>query len=87
MSSKGKLAVGNWKALAEGERLLTAVDVARVTKLSTETLAQWRCQRRGIPFMKVGRNVVRYRQSDLDKWLAALVVEVESEPPVSLRKG
>jgi predicted DNA-binding transcriptional regulator AlpA len=69
----------------ESDRLLTASDVARITGLSTETLAQWRSQRRGIPFLKLARNVVRYRQSDLDKWLLARLVRMETEPTASGR--
>jgi predicted DNA-binding transcriptional regulator AlpA len=70
------------KVAVEVERLLTAVDVARMTGLSTETLAQWRSQRRGIPFIKLSRNVVRYRHSDLDDWLAGRLVPVETEPSI-----
>ena len=60
--------------------LLTAEDVSRITGLSVETLAQWRSQRRGIPFLKLSRNVVRYRQDDLDAWLAERIVRVEQDP-------
>ncbi len=66
--------------------LLTAEDVARVTGLSIETLAQWRSQRRGIPFLKLSRNVVRYRQADLDAWLAERIVRVEQEPSIAGRR-
>jgi predicted DNA-binding transcriptional regulator AlpA len=59
--------------------LLTAEDVATITGLSVETLAQWRSQRRGIPFLKLSRNVVRYRQGDLDAWLAERIVRVEQD--------
>jgi len=55
-------------------RLLTAEDVAVLTGLSVETLAQWRSQRRGIPFIKISRNCVRYRQTDLDSWLVERTV-------------
>jgi predicted DNA-binding transcriptional regulator AlpA len=55
-------------------RLLSADEVAAVTGLSTETLAQWRSQKRGIPFIKISRNCVRYRQSDLDSWLVERTV-------------
>jgi predicted DNA-binding transcriptional regulator AlpA len=55
-------------------RLLSADDVAAVTGLSPETLAQWRSQKRGIPFIKISRNCVRYRQSDLDCWLSERTV-------------
>jgi predicted DNA-binding transcriptional regulator AlpA len=71
------------KLTIEAERLLTAVDVARITGLSTETLAQWRSQRRGIPFIKLSRNVVRYRHGDLDEWLAQRLVRVQAEPSIS----
>jgi predicted DNA-binding transcriptional regulator AlpA len=60
-------------------RLLTAADIAQITGLSTETLAQWRSQRRGIPFVKLSRNVVRYRQVDLDRWLQERIVRVEQD--------
>jgi excisionase family DNA binding protein len=56
--------------------LLTPGEVAQITGLSIETLAQWRSQRRGIPFVKVSRNCVRYRQSDLDRWLEERIVSV-----------
>jgi predicted DNA-binding transcriptional regulator AlpA len=59
-------------------RLLEAADVAAITGLSIETLAQWRSQRRGIPFIKLSRNVVRYRQSDLDAFLNERIVRVEA---------
>lgn len=54
--------------------LLTADEVAEVTGLSTETLAQWRSQRRGIPFIKISRNCVRYRQDDLQQWLQSRLI-------------
>jgi transcriptional regulator with XRE-family HTH domain len=56
------------------QELLKAEDVARVTGLSPETLAQWRSQKRGIPFIKISRNCVRYRQRDLDSWLVERTV-------------
>jgi predicted DNA-binding transcriptional regulator AlpA len=56
------------------EGLLKVEDVAKITGLSVETLAQWRSQKRGIPYVKISRNCVRYRQSDLDSWLAERTV-------------
>jgi predicted DNA-binding transcriptional regulator AlpA len=60
--------------VAPGARLLKAEEVAELTGLSVETLAQWRSQQRGIPFVKISRNCVRYRQTDLDCWLAERTV-------------
>jgi predicted DNA-binding transcriptional regulator AlpA len=70
-----------------GRRLLTAENVAQITGLSTETLAQWRSQRRGIPFVKLSRNVVRYREVDLDAWLSERIVPVEQDPNFARRRG
>jgi predicted DNA-binding transcriptional regulator AlpA len=64
----------------ETGRLLRAEDVAGITGLSVETLAQWRSQRKGIPFIKLSRNCVRYRQADLDRWLNERIVRVEEGP-------
>lgn len=61
----------------ETGRLLRAEDVAGITGLSVETLAQWRSQRKGIPFVKLSRNCVRYRQADLDSWLNKRIVRVD----------
>ena len=60
--------------------LLSAEDVSAITGLSRETLAQWRSQRKGIPFLKLSRNVVRYRQCDLDAWLSERIIRVQQEP-------
>jgi predicted DNA-binding transcriptional regulator AlpA len=73
-------------ALEPSSRLLTAEDVASITGLSVETLAQWRSQRRGIPFLKLSRNVVRYRQGDLDAWFAGRIVRVEQDPSIAGRR-
>ena len=60
-------------------RLLTPEDVAAMTGLSVETLAQWRSQKRGPPYLKISRNCVRYRQSDLDGWVAERIVRTDLE--------
>jgi excisionase family DNA binding protein len=60
-------------------RLLTADDVAELTGLSVETLAQWRSQKKGMPYVKISRNCVRYRQSDLDGWLAERIVRTDED--------
>jgi len=54
------------RAADEPARLLTPMEVSQILGLSIETLAQWRSQKRGIPYVKVSRNCVRYRHIDLD---------------------
>jgi excisionase family DNA binding protein len=71
---------------AHGARLLTVEEVAEFTGLSVETLAQWRSQRKGIPFVKLSRNVVRYQQGDLDAWLAQRIVRVAVDPSNATRR-
>ena len=58
-------------------KLLTPAEVADLTGISVETLAQWRSQKRGIPYIKISRNCVRYRVSDVDLWVHARIVRLE----------
>ena len=55
--------------------LLRPKEVANITGLSLETLAQWRSQKRGIPYLKVGR-AVRYDPSDVQAYLEGCRVSV-----------
>ena len=67
--------------LGENRPLLRPEDVAKMTGLSVETLAQWRSQKRGPKFVKISRNCVRYRQSDLDGWVSERIVRTDQERP------
>jgi predicted DNA-binding transcriptional regulator AlpA len=69
----------NLTSTAHADRLLTPDEVAGQTGLSVETLAQWRSQRRGMPYVKISRNCVRYRQCDLDGWLAERIVRTDQD--------
>ncbi len=62
----------------EMPQLLTPVRVSEITGLSLETLAQWRSQRRGIPYLKIGR-AVRYDPADVQNYLEGCRVSV-SDP-------
>jgi len=59
-------------------KLLTTDDVARMTGLSPETLAQWRWLKKEIPFVRLGTKCVRYRLSDIDAWIEKRLVSVTS---------
>jgi len=52
-------------------------EVADLTGLSLDTLAQWRSQRRGIPYLKVGR-LVRYDPGDVQAYLEGCRVSVSA---------
>lgn len=58
--------------------LLSAEQVSELTGLSVETLAQWRSQRRGLPYLKIGR-MVRYDLTDVQAYLRGCRVPV-SDP-------
>ena len=55
--------------------LLKPEEVAHLTGLSQETLAHWRSQKRGIPYLKVGRSV-RYALADVQAYLEGCRVSV-----------
>jgi len=62
----------------DSPNLFSAKQVSELTGLSTETLAQWRSQRRGIPYLKIGR-AIRYDPADVQQYLAGCRVSV-SDP-------
>jgi len=55
--------------------LLTPAQAADVLGIPEGTLAQWRSQRRGPAFIKLEGRLVRYRSTDLEKYISARVVE------------
>lgn len=51
------------------DELATQLDVALIT------LAKWRTQRKGPPFIKAGRNNVLYSRAAVSKWLENLATK------------
>lgn len=58
--------------------LLTQVEAARWLRLSERTLERLRLHGGGPMYVKAGRSV-RYREADLEAWIAARVVSSTSE--------
>lgn len=60
--------------------MLSNADAAAHCGIAPQTLALWRSQRRSNqpPYIKLGR-AVRYKISDLDRWLAANTVGAVAE--------
>jgi predicted DNA-binding transcriptional regulator AlpA len=81
MANRAQFAQSSADGMSHGStsssKLLTAEEVAEITGLSVETLAQWRSQKRGSQFVRISRNFVRYWQSDLDAWLAERIVRTD----------
>ena len=49
-------------------RLLTAAETAEFLGLAKKTLAEWRCQRKGPPWIKIGGRV-RYAPTQIERWV------------------
>jgi predicted DNA-binding transcriptional regulator AlpA len=65
--------------------LLTQREAALVLRLSERTLERMRCTGRDAPpFIRCGRRSIRYRQSDLEKWIAGRVVYPSPRQPPRL---
>jgi excisionase family DNA binding protein len=57
-----------------GQSMLTAAEAAGYLGIKVQTLSTWRCTRRyHLPFVRVGR-AIRYRLSDLEKFISARTV-------------
>jgi predicted DNA-binding transcriptional regulator AlpA len=55
------------------QTLLTETEVSKQLRVSLAALRKWRFMKRGPQFLKVG-SLVRYRQADVDQWLASLPI-------------
>jgi excisionase family DNA binding protein len=51
--------------------LMTEHEVAQRLHVSVASIRRWRIEKRGPLFIKVG-SLVRYRQEDVEAWLASL---------------
>lgn len=59
-------------------QLLTPAETAERLGTTTGTLAYWRSRKQGPPYVKLGPQAVRYRESDLAKF-----IESRTHRPVS----
>jgi len=55
------------------DEIMTPEELSEYAKRSLKTLEADRLHRRGIPYVKIGRQV-RYRRSDIEAYLAANTV-------------
>lgn len=67
------------------ESILTPAEIGTFLGVSEKTLAQWRSQRKGPSYHKIGGRV-RYFRSDIEAWINQHKVNPEL-PKISLIKG
>lgn len=69
------------KTILEADPKFNSDEAAQYLGLSPGTLPVWRCNgRHAIPFIRVGR-AIRYRKSDLDRWLESRTVGASELTP------
>jgi excisionase family DNA binding protein len=56
-------------------RLLTPKEASEFLGVPESTLAHWRSERRGPVYMKLEGRLIRYRKSDLEKYIGERSVE------------
>ncbi len=59
------------------ENMLDDVQAARMLGLSPQTLRNWRTQRKGPRYIKLGR-AIRYRPEDLENYIKGRIIEPEA---------
>lgn len=59
------------------QKLLNPKEVAEMTGLSAQTLAEWRSEKRGISYLKIGR-AVRYDPTEVQRYLEGCRVSVSN---------
>jgi predicted DNA-binding transcriptional regulator AlpA len=67
--------------------LLSPKEAAEFLGIPSGTLAQWRSQRRGPPYIKLEERLVRYRRSDLEGYLSGHLVDTDGlgAVPIAIR--
>jgi excisionase family DNA binding protein len=48
---------------------MNSLEAAEYLGVSVATLKRWRGQEAGPPYIQMGERLIRYRQTDLDRWI------------------
>ncbi len=59
-------------------KLLNEIETAKLLGLSRQTLSNWRHERRGLNYLKLGRRVM-YRMEDIESWIEQSLIKVERQ--------
>lgn len=61
----------------DSHEVMTPDETARYLKVAPATLKDWRTKGRGPVWVRLSGQIVRYRRRDVDRWLAATIVDPE----------
>ena len=56
-------------------QLLNAKEVADQLGVTTTTLAIWRCRKQGLPYVKLGNRMIRYKAADVAAYVQERTVK------------
>ena len=56
-------------SITQSDRMLTRTEAAMLLGIKAHTLATWAMTGKNIPFIKVGGKSVRYRESDIMRYI------------------
>jgi len=56
------------------KRYITSSEVTKIYGISSRMLSQWRQEKVGPPFVRLGERSFRYKVSDLENWLVGNTV-------------
>ncbi|MGB5381025.1 MAG: helix-turn-helix domain-containing protein [Acidimicrobiia bacterium] len=68
------------------DRLMTVRQLAMYLDVPVPTLYAWRHRRQGPPGFKAGRHL-RYRLSDVERWITERLLETAAHNPITHRNG
>jgi len=57
--------------MKDGAEYLKSDEAAKLLRVSTHTLKNWRRYGSGPPFVRLGPTVVRYQRVELEEWIEA----------------
>lgn len=65
-------------AASTGSALIDSTELARQLNVEPDTVKAWRQNGKGPAFVRISRQLVRYRQSDVDAFVAASTHQPEA---------
>ncbi len=60
------------------ESLISELSVSKMLNIKLRTLQSWRGQGKSPPYIKIGEKLIRYRTSDVYRWLDEQTLKVQN---------